>query len=108
MRGDSVEHLLVEILPARSVTVALYGNQWLKRFQCLNGALEADCPWFDVVFGRRLSNDRADEVVGKNVRPNLLSYQLWRLTTQDVHLHCLLQGSQIEFGVPAGAVEFRQ
>jgi hypothetical protein len=64
MSGDSVEHLLVEILPARSIMVALYGDQRLKRFQCLNGAFEADCAWFDVVFSRRLSNDRADEIVG--------------------------------------------
>jgi hypothetical protein len=64
MRGDSVEHLLVEILPAHFIAVTLYGDQRLKRYQCLNGAFEADGAWFDIMFGRRLRNDRADEVVG--------------------------------------------
>ena len=108
MSGDSVEHLLVEFLPAGSITIALYGDQRLKCFQCLKGAFDADCAWFAGVFGRRLSHDRADGVGGSNVRPDLLPHELRRPATQDVHLHRLLQRPQIEFGVPAGAVEIRQ
>jgi hypothetical protein len=42
MIGDGVEHLLVEILPARSLTVSLDVNQGLKRFQSLDGSFKAD------------------------------------------------------------------
>ena len=58
MCRDSIEQLLVEMEQARPVTVALRGNQRLKRFQCLNGSLEADGsrqfpPSRDVVHERR-------------------------------------------------------
>jgi hypothetical protein len=40
--------------------------------------------------------------------PDFLSNKFRRLASQDVHLHRFFQRSQIEFGVPAGAVETRQ
>ncbi len=40
MSCDRVEHLLVETLPSRSITLTLNGDQRLKRFECLNGSLK--------------------------------------------------------------------
>lgn len=50
MSGEGVEHLLVEILPSRSITQTLYGDQRLKRFECL-------------AYGLVNRGDRATEVV---------------------------------------------
>ena len=86
----------------------LRGNQRLKCFQCLNGSLEADSTGFESVLVGGLCDDRADEIVSQDVRPDLLPHEFWCLATQDVHLHGLLERPQVEFGVPAGAVEFRQ
>lgn len=69
-----MEELLVEVSPMRPVTLALNGEQRLERFQRLDRALKADRSWLDAVFGRGLSNDRADEIVGQNVSPDLLPY----------------------------------
>ncbi len=46
----------------------------LKRFQGLARAFEADGTGQEVVLGRRLGDDRADEIVGQDVRPNLLTH----------------------------------
>ncbi len=75
----------------RPVTVTLNGEERLKRFQRLDRAFEADCSWLDAVVGRRLSDYGADEIVSQNVSLDLSTYQLWRLTTQDIHLHRLLE-----------------
>ena len=91
MSCDSVEELLVQVPPMRPVTVTLNGEERLKRFQRLDRAFEANRSWLDAVFGRGLSNDRADEVVSQNVSPDLFSYQLRRFATQDVHLHRLFE-----------------
>jgi hypothetical protein len=83
----------------------LRGDQWLKRFQCLNGSLEADGTGFESVLVCGLRDDGPDEIVSENVRPDLFAHEFRRLATQDVHLHRLLQRPQVEFSVPAGAVE---
>jgi hypothetical protein len=105
MSSDGVEQPIIECSAARRAAVILRGDQRLKGFQRLNCALEADRSWLDAVFCCSLSDDRADEIVSNNVRPDLLSHQLWRPATQDVHLHGLLERSQIKFGVPASAIE---
>jgi hypothetical protein len=61
--SDSVEQLLVEISSALPGTVTLRGDQWLKRFQCLNRSLEADSTGFDMVLAGGLRDDGADEIV---------------------------------------------
>jgi hypothetical protein len=86
-----MEELLVQVSPVRPVTFTLNGEQRLKRLQCLDRALKADCSGLDAVFGRCLSDYGADEIVSQNVSPDLPPHQLWRLATQDVHLHCLLE-----------------
>ena len=91
MSSDSVEQLLVEITPVCAVTVALRGDQWLKRFQRLNCSLEADGARFDMVLVGSLRDDGTDEIVSEDVRPDFLPNQLWRFTTQDVHLQRLLE-----------------
>jgi hypothetical protein len=42
MSCDSVEQLLVRMESLVTVTVALHGDQLLKRFQCLHSSFEAD------------------------------------------------------------------
>ena len=66
--------------------MALEGNQWLKGFQGLECAFEADRSWKHIVHGRGLSDDRADEIVGQDVRPNFLANELRCFASQDVHL----------------------
>jgi hypothetical protein len=34
------------------------------------------------------------------VCPDFLPYEFWRLATQDVHLHGLLERPQVKFNVP--------
>jgi len=87
---DSVEELLVQLSPMRSITVTLDGEERLERFQRLDRTLKADRSRLNAVLGCRLSHNGADEVVSQNVSPELLPYQLWRLATQDIHLHGLL------------------
>jgi hypothetical protein len=81
MSGDGVEHLLVEILPSRSITLTLYGDQRLKRFQCLNCSLEADRTGFDVLLVGGLRDDGTDEIVSQDVCPDFLPHEFGRLTT---------------------------
>lgn len=81
MGCDGVEQLLVESPAECRVTITLERNQWLERFECLDRALEADRPWFDTVFAGRLGKDGANEIVSKDVRPNLLPHQLRCLTS---------------------------
>jgi hypothetical protein len=58
-------------------------HQRLERFQGLTGALEADGAGQEVMFDRGLSDDRANEIVGQEVRSNLLMHQLGRLAADD-------------------------
>ena len=103
-----VEQLLVETSPVHYVTFALNCNQRLERLQCLDRSLEADRSWFNVVFAGGLGDDGADEIVGQDVRLDLLSHQLRRLAAQDVHLHRLFERPQIELHVPPGMMEFSE
>ena len=72
----------------------------LKRFQGLDGTLEAERTRFKMVFVRRLSEDRANEVVRQDMCPQLLADQFGSLAPQHVHLHGSFQRPQIEFGIP--------
>ena len=74
MCGDGIEELLVQLSPVQSITVTLDGEEWLERFQRLDRTLEADRSRLNAVLGRRLSHDRADEVVSQNVSPELLPH----------------------------------
>jgi DNA-binding PadR family transcriptional regulator len=53
------------------------------------------------MFACGLGNDRSDEIVSQDVRPDFPSNQLWGLASHVVHLHCLFQRSQIQLGAPA-------
>lgn len=55
---------------------------------------------------RGLGHDRPNEIVGQNLGPKFFPDKFRRLTTQVVHLHHLLQRSQVEFCVPASSIEF--
>ena len=80
-------------------------NQRLKRFQGLEGSFEADRPRLDVVLACGLRHDRADEIVGQDVRPDFFMNEFWRFASQDIHLHCRLDRSQIELIVPTRTVQ---
>ena len=108
MKCDGVEQLLVEDGAERGVTASLKVDQRLKRFQRLERPFEADRSRLHAVLRRRLGHDRADEIVGQDVRPDLLADEFRRLAAQDVHLHRRLDRSQIEFVVPAGTIQSRQ
>jgi len=88
--NDGVEQVLVEMIAEHSVMPALHGYHRLKRFQRLNRSLEADRPWFEAMLARGLSDDGADQVVGQDMGPDLLSHELRRPAAQDVHLQRLL------------------
>jgi hypothetical protein len=98
--GDGVEQVVVQAQAARRVVFALQRDHRLKRFQGLDGALEADRTWFEIVLVRCLSDDRANQVVGQDVCPQFLANQFGSLAAQHVHLHGLFEGSQIELSVP--------
>ena len=66
--------------------LALDGNHRPEGFQRLDRSLEADRSRFDAVFACGLSHDRPDEIVGQEMRPDLLAYKFRRLAAQDVHL----------------------
>ncbi len=94
--GDSGEQIVVQAQAARRVVFALQRDHRLKRFQCLDGALEAERTWFQMVFMRCLSDDGANEVIGQNVCPQFLANQFGSLAPQHVHLHGLFERFQIE------------
>lgn len=90
MDDDGIEQLFEETLPERGVALSLHGDHRLEGFQCLDRALEADRARLNAVLRCRLGNDCADEVIGQNVCPDLLTHQLGRSAAQDVHLQSLL------------------
>ena len=106
--GDRIEQVLVEDLAEGRVVFALESNHRLKGFERLDRSLEADRSRFDAVFGCGLSHDRADEIVGQDVRPDFLPDQFRCLAAQDVHLQRLFQRSQIKLRVPASTIELRE
>ena len=75
----------VQTLEAFQPLIATHGNRDRAHRRNLYQKL------LDAVLCRGLRDDSADEIVSKNVRPDLLPHQLWRLATQDVHLHGLLE-----------------
>ena len=103
--GDRVEQVLVEDLAEGRVVFALESDHRLEGFERLNRSLEADRSRFDAVFGCGLCDDRADEVVGQDMRPEFLPDQFRRLAPQDVHLQRFFQRPQIELGVPARPIK---
>ena len=70
--SDGIKDLLVEVHTERSVTFTLEGNQRLEGIQCLDHSFEADRSRFHIVFAGRLSDDRADQIIREDMRPDLL------------------------------------
>lgn len=77
--GDGVQQLMLQAQAICGVMGGAKLDQRLKRFQGLHGALDANRAWQEVIFCRGLSDDRADEIVGHDMRPDLLVHQLGRL-----------------------------
>ena len=78
MNSNRVKQLLVKAPTKRSVAVPTKGDRRLEGFQRLNRSFEAHRARFDAMFCRGLSHDRPDEIVGEDVRPNLLPHQFRR------------------------------
>src|ERR1051326_8354574 len=75
MSGDGTEQVLVERQLMYDV-ICLNCNHLLKGFQRLNGPFETDRSRQEIVRRRRLSHDRANQIVGQDVSPDLLAHQL--------------------------------
>ena len=83
--------LLVEDPAECRVVFALQSNHWLEGFERLHRSFEADRSWFDAVFACGLRHDRADQIVGQDMRPEFLPDQFRCFAAQDVHLQRLFQ-----------------
>ncbi len=64
------------------ITAFLKVDEQLKRLQRLQRPFEADRSRLDTVLRRRLRHDRADEIVGKNMRPHLFTDEFRRLAIE--------------------------
>lgn len=86
----------------------MYDQERLKGIERLHGALEADGTRLNLVLNGRLRHDRSNEVIRQNMRPDLFAYQFWRLAAKDVHVERVFERTQIEFNVPASAIQCPQ
>ena len=105
MAGDAIEQLLIKNHSKRTASMLLVINQSLKLFEKLEGSFEANGSRLDVVFACRLSHDRANEIVGEDVRPDFLAHQFRRLTAQNVHLQSMFHRTQIKLDIPTCLIE---
>ena len=70
--SDRIKNLLVEVHSESSVTFTQECNQRLECIQCLDYTFEADRSRFPIVFAGGLGDDRADQIVSQDVRPDFL------------------------------------
>ena len=87
MLDNRVEHLLVKVQAIGMAVLSSKGNNHLKCFQSLDGALETNRAWFDIILDRGLSNHRANQIVRHDVRPYFLANQFRCFASQYIHLH---------------------
>jgi hypothetical protein len=80
MKCDGLQQLLVKGVSEGRAT-SLKVDQRMKRFQRLQRPFEADRSRLDSALCRRLGHDRADEIVGEHVRPDLLMDKFRRLAS---------------------------
>jgi len=106
MGCDRFEQLVTELRAEARVLLAPDGNHRLEGFERLNGPFEADRSWFDAILGCGLRHDRADEIVGQDVGPNLFTHEFRRLAAKNIHLQRDLQRLQVKFSVPPGSIQF--
>ena len=78
--------------------------QGLKDFQRLNRSFKAYRPRLDIVANRGLRHDRADEIIGEDVRPHFLANEFWRFASQDIHLETDFDIPEIEFLTPPTSI----
>ena len=104
VKCDGIEQLLVEDSAERGVAASSKVEQRPKRLQRLQGSFEADRARLHALLRRRLRHDRADEIVGEDVRPDFFVDEVRRLAPQHVHLHRRFDGPQIKLVVPARAI----
>src|SRR6478752_4196810 len=80
----------------------------LKGFHGLDRSLEADRAWRQAMECRGLGHDGPNEIVSKDMRPDLFPHQFWRFAAQFIHLQSAFDRAQIEFVVPTRAIEVCQ
>ena len=105
MAGDAIKQLFIENHSKRAASMVLVINQSLKLFEKLEGSFEANGSRLDVMLARRLSHNRANEIVGQDVRPDFFAHQFRRLATQNVHLQSLFHRAQIKLDIPTCPIE---
>ena len=108
MERDGSEQLLVKVRTESTIAMFMKIDQRLKCFQRLESAFETNRSWLDVVSDRGLRHDRANQIVRQNMCPDFLANEFRRFAAQHVHLHRGLDRSQIQFVVPAGAIQLRE
>ena len=105
MGNNDIQQLLVEVISIGRASISLNRDEWLEGFKSLNSSFETDRPRLAIVFGGGLCHDRANQVISQHMRPNFLSDKFWCSASQVVHLHGRLDGSEIDFIVPPGAIQ---
>ena len=106
--GDGPERPPLERFSVAKTEVGLVSNQGLKGLEDLKRRLEAEGSRWDPVPAGRLCHERADQVVGQDVCPDLLPDQFRCLAPEHVHLERDLDRSQVEFIVPPRPIECGQ
>jgi hypothetical protein len=77
VRGNGIQHLLVEPAAAFGIIARLQRHHRLERFERLDRSLETDRSGFEAVLAGGLSDDRADQVVSQNMGGVLLALRGW-------------------------------
>src|ERR1700690_2681234 len=101
--GDGREQAAAEALQSCWRTSPQTVAEGIEGLQC---PFETDLSWLQPMFLSRLRHHLANQIVGQHMDPDFFADHLRTLATQDVHLQKGFERTQIEFGVPALAVEY--
>ena len=104
MGGNRLKELPVELLSEGDAFVSLKADEWLECFECLNGSLETDLSWLELMRACGLGHDGTNEVVSQNVSPYFFANKLGCFASQDVHLESYFDIPDIEFLAPSAPI----
>ena len=102
MRSNCGEHVFVEL--GKSI-VRNAGDRGSECLQSPHGSREADLPGVFSMPGRRLGDDRPDQVVCQQVCPELLAHHVGSLAAEHVPMQHDLEGTQVDFRIPAKTIQ---
>ena len=78
---------------------------WRERFNSLHRSLDGNLSREDSRFLGRVGHYSAKQIVGEQMSVDFLHNHVWRLCTQNAHVHRLLDRPQIQFAVPPTPVQ---